>query len=96
MLGTVELLRATVKRLQIRIHYAMVEIMVADEPSAASESGQLVAGNSLGPRSTPMLAQYFAIKKTHPESLLFFRMGDFYEMFFNDASAAGYKIETKQ
>lgn len=66
----------------------MVEIMVADEPSTISESGQLVAGNSPGPRSTPMLAQYFAIKKTHPESLLFFRMGDFYEMFFDDAVVA--------
>ena len=39
---------------------------------------------------TPMLAQYFDIKKEHPDALLFYRMGDFYEMFFTDAvEAAG-------
>jgi DNA mismatch repair protein MutS len=37
---------------------------------------------------TPMMAQYLAIKKTAPDSLLFYRMGDFYELFFDDARAA--------
>jgi len=37
---------------------------------------------------TPMLKQYFEIKKHHPDSILFFRMGDFYEMFFDDAKTA--------
>jgi DNA mismatch repair protein MutS len=37
---------------------------------------------------TPMMAQYLAIKKTAPGSLLFYRMGDFYELFFDDARAA--------
>lgn len=37
------------------------------------------------PRMTPMMEQYFAIKKQHPEAILFFRLGDFYEMFFEDA-----------
>ncbi len=37
---------------------------------------------------TPMLAQYFEIKKAHKGSLLFFRMGDFYELFFDDAILA--------
>jgi DNA mismatch repair protein MutS len=37
---------------------------------------------------TPMMAQYLAIKKDHPDSLLFYRMGDFYELFFDDAEAA--------
>jgi DNA mismatch repair protein MutS len=35
-----------------------------------------------------MLAQYFEIKQAHPDALLFFRMGDFYELFFDDAVAA--------
>lgn len=35
-----------------------------------------------------MIAQYLEIKRAHPDSLLFFRMGDFYEMFFDDAVAA--------
>ena len=38
--------------------------------------------------TTPMLAQYQAIKREHPGCLLFFRLGDFYEMFFEDAVAA--------
>ncbi len=37
---------------------------------------------------TPMMAQYLAIKEDHPDSLLFYRMGDFYELFFDDAKAA--------
>jgi len=34
---------------------------------------------------TPMMAQYLGVKESHPDSLLFYRMGDFYEMFFEDA-----------
>ncbi|HRX16638.1 MAG TPA: DNA mismatch repair protein MutS [Spirochaetota bacterium] len=37
---------------------------------------------------TPMLRQYLDIKKQHPNEILFFRMGDFYEMFFEDAHTA--------
>lgn len=39
-------------------------------------------------RDTPMMEQYRAIKKEHPGSILFFRMGDFYEMFEDDAIVA--------
>src|SRR5689334_15340926 len=38
--------------------------------------------------ATPAMAQWFAIKAEHPDALLFFRMGDFFEMFFADAEAA--------
>ena len=37
---------------------------------------------------TPMMQQYLGIKAQHPNSLIFYRMGDFYEMFFNDAKIA--------
>ena len=37
---------------------------------------------------TPMLRQYMGIKDEYPDSILFFRMGDFYEMFFDDARIA--------
>ena len=37
---------------------------------------------------SPFLAQYFAAKTKHPDALLFFRMGDFYELFFQDAEQA--------
>ena len=37
---------------------------------------------------TPMLRQYLSIKEAFPDAILFFRMGDFYEMFFEDAVKA--------
>ncbi len=37
---------------------------------------------------TPMLEQYLRVKHEHPDALLFFRLGDFYEMFFEDAERA--------
>ncbi|WP_027965954.1 DNA mismatch repair protein MutS [Halomonas halocynthiae] len=40
------------------------------------------------PTHTPMMAQYLKIKRDHPEVLLFYRMGDFYELFFDDAKRA--------
>src|SRR5919109_3592025 len=39
-------------------------------------------------RVTPMMAQYLDIKAAHPDCLLFYRMGDFYELFFEDAEIA--------
>ncbi|MDX2263601.1 MAG: DNA mismatch repair protein MutS [Hyphomicrobiales bacterium] len=38
--------------------------------------------------ATPMMAQYLAIKAQHPDCLLFYRMGDFFELFFEDAEKA--------
>jgi DNA mismatch repair protein MutS len=43
--------------------------------------------------STPLMRQYSAIKKEHPSALLFFRLGDFYEMFFDDAVVAAKELE---
>ncbi|MEX0628034.1 MAG: DNA mismatch repair protein MutS, partial [Cucumibacter sp.] len=40
------------------------------------------------PGATPMMAQYFEIKSVNPGCLLFYRMGDFYELFFEDAEIA--------
>jgi len=40
------------------------------------------------PAHTPMMAQYFSLKKDHPDKLLFYRMGDFYELFYEDAEKA--------
>ena len=42
---------------------------------------------------TPMMAQYLEIKAAHPDALLFYRMGDFYEMFFEDAVAAAESLD---
>ncbi|MHC5070995.1 MAG: DNA mismatch repair protein MutS [Planctomycetota bacterium] len=38
--------------------------------------------------NTPAMAQFMAAKKQHPDALLFFRMGDFYELFYDDAKTA--------
>lgn len=42
---------------------------------------------------TPMMAQYLEIKKDYPDTILFFRLGDFYEMFFDDAHLASAELE---
>jgi DNA mismatch repair protein MutS len=51
---------------------------VAARTAAAEENG----------RVTPMMEQYIEIKAANPDCLLFYRMGDFYELFFEDAEAA--------
>ena len=43
--------------------------------------------------STPLMRQYAAIKKEHPNALLFFRLGDFYELFFDDAIVAARELQ---
>ena len=43
--------------------------------------------------STPLMRQYAAIKKQHPNALLFFRLGDFYELFFEDAVVAARELQ---
>lgn len=42
---------------------------------------------------TPMMAQYMSVKAAHPGCLLFYRMGDFYELFFDDALAASEALD---
>jgi len=43
--------------------------------------------------ATPLMQQYLAIKAQHPDCLLFFRLGDFYEMFFEDAVKASKALD---
>ena len=42
---------------------------------------------------TPMMEQYFEIKNNYKDYLLFYRLGDFYEMFFDDAIVASRALE---
>ncbi|MBR9987029.1 MAG: DNA mismatch repair protein MutS [Desulfosarcina sp.] len=44
-------------------------------------------------KATPMMQQYLSIKERYPDALLFYRMGDFYEMFFEDAQLASRVLE---
>ena len=43
--------------------------------------------------ATPMMVQYLEIKERHADALLFYRMGDFYELFFDDAAAAAEALD---
>ena len=44
-------------------------------------------------KQTPMMAQYLAIKESYEDAILFYRMGDFYEMFLEDAELASRVLE---
>jgi DNA mismatch repair protein MutS len=54
---------------------------IQDQPPAARMAAE-------APKPSPMMAQYLGIKAGHPDALLFYRMGDFYELFFGDAEIA--------
>ena len=43
--------------------------------------------------STPMMSQYIKIKREHPDYLLFYRLGDFYELFLDDAVKASQALD---
>jgi DNA mismatch repair protein MutS len=49
--------------------------------------------NVSGPTDTPMMRQYLELKGQVPDALLFYRMGDFYELFFDDAEKAADVLE---
>jgi DNA mismatch repair protein MutS len=49
---------------------------------------QLIAEDAQAASLTPMMQQYMDVKKAHPDCLVFYRMGDFYELFFDDAVTA--------
>jgi len=60
--------------------------LITDLDGAADADGAVHA-------VTPMMAQYQAIKRDHPDALLFYRMGDFYELFFDDAVKAAAALD---
>ncbi|MDL2353109.1 MAG: hypothetical protein QFC78_09725, partial [Pseudomonadota bacterium] len=45
------------------------------------------------PGATPMMVQYLALKAEAPDCLLFYRMGDFFELFFDDARIASQVLD---
>src|SRR5580692_8617726 len=58
-----------------------------EPPTPAAQPSAPKAADDLS-RVTPMMEQYIEIKAANPDCLLFYRMGDFYELFFEDAEAA--------
>ncbi len=61
------------------------------QPDVSESSEPPVAAIPDG--ATPMMAQYLEIKAAYPDYLLFYRMGDFYEMFFDDAKRAAAALD---
>ena len=59
---------------------------MSSEPSASSAAAST-------PPSTPLMRQYNGIKQQVPNTLLMFRLGDFYELFFEDAVTASRELE---
>src|SRR5690348_13429022 len=62
--------------------------MTLQKPIPAPAPPEPAATPDTPARVTPMMEQYLEIKAANPELLLFYRMGDFYELFFEDAEAA--------
>lgn len=75
-----------------------VAVNVADSPSAGDSKSAKPAGNKWltalkAPGVTPMMQQFLEIKAEYPDCLLFYRMGDFYELFFEDAEQASAALD---
>src|SRR4029077_20666757 len=67
----------------------MAEISTPDNVDEDRVSGRDAAPDM----ATPMMAQYLEIKPAHKDYLLFYRMGDFYELFFDDAAKAAAALD---
>ena len=55
---------------------------------SARAPGKTKTAEKTAAKATPAMAQYLELKAAHPDYLLFYRMGDFYELFFDDAKVA--------
>ena len=64
---------------------------VSATESPRDDQRALLEARAVG--ATPMFQQYFEVKKAHPDALLFYRMGDFYELFFEDAIVAARALD---
>ena len=76
--------RPTMLRARARRCAAMLPMMMRVVPTMRARPPKRPTTT----RVTPMMAQYLEIKAANPDCLLFYRMGDFYELFFDDAEVA--------
>jgi DNA mismatch repair protein MutS len=67
-------------------------VLLAVVETACRKADEAMTSMSV-PKTTPMMQQYLSIKGQYPEAILFYRMGDFYEMFFEDAEKASGVLE---
>ena len=80
-------------RLPIMSEQTGSEETQASEPVPASKEPAARKQAAKDNAVTPMMAQFLSIKKDHPDELLFYRMGDFYELFFDDAVKAAAALD---
>ena len=66
----------------------MIENTILNSEIESKRNRSYGLPDSSNPSLTPMMSQYLKIKEKHLDEILFYRMGDFYEMFFNDAVLA--------
>jgi DNA mismatch repair protein MutS len=69
------------------------EISRLSHKTLSSPSKKLSLKKNKSDLITPMMSQYLSIKEDHPDGLLFYRMGDFYELFFEDAVNAAAALD---
>jgi DNA mismatch repair protein MutS len=72
------------------------ETPAAGPEAASAQRSQASAASGTADGATPFMAQYLEMKQRHPDALLFFRMGDFYELFFEDALTAAKALDITQ
>ncbi len=60
-------------------------VTINHSPTADALNAEMLVSDLSRQSATPMMEQYIEIKASNPDSLLFYRMGDFYELFFDDA-----------
>jgi DNA mismatch repair protein MutS len=73
----------------------------SSKPAAQPVSPEIAGGDGaaapaereIAPAPTPMMRQYLEVKARYPDAILFFRLGDFYEMFFDDAVKASEALQ---
>lgn len=68
-------------------------ILLDDNAAAPPAEATASACSDKGLKVTPMFEQYLGIKREYPDALLFYRMGDFYELFFEDAVTAARELQ---
>src|SRR5262249_25074418 len=76
-----------------RRSFGMVHPSFSDAPFMAQAQALLPQLLPPDEAATPLMAQYLALKAQHKDCLLFFRLGDFYELFFEDAIAASKALD---
>src|ERR1700744_876914 len=62
-------------------------------PEADRQPNSAPATQAVPPEATPAMVQYLELKRAHPDCLLFYRMGDFYELFFEDSKKAAAALD---